>query len=997
MEIESLSLDAVLHDYHFDYSHKSGVELDNFVGLFGFSRIKAKRSTGTVVFSRGTTASQNYGIPTGTQVFAPASGELPAIYFTVTTSGVISIGQTQAEVTVEANLAGTIGNVAAGAITIIGTPLQGITNVTNNLPLTGGRDLESDEGLRARWRVTVFRNLAGTEDMYLGICYRDQDVDRALVVGPVQRFREQLEIAAASATSQNADSKYSFPPGSELIGYQVGLSTQTLGRRGVGNDYCVDEATEILSDAGWIGWDHLQPGMEVLTLNPTTRLAEWNEVQAMNAFHRDGPMLLIKSPTHSSMTTPNHRWILSKSGSRGWHHRGGTGPHIWTTSRELLDYGEEWGVPLSAPPADAPEQAKYLDDFVELVAWYWTEGWRATTPDKGRASVRTRSALWQPISKNPGNVDRIRGVLERQFGPAGGGVWRECIIRRSIVQFDLNRDVTTLLDEVAPGKVPSMRFLRALTRAQLSLFIEVSLLADRDGKTALAQKSHERASAFEAACALAGISTNTSRTKAGMWRVQMVRRARVGLGKLRDRDGFRSPRWAEASSIAARWVPYSGIVWCPVTENGTWLARRDGKIYFTGNSFSTAVPPIFTILNSIKFPNGTVIDAEHDYTPKASRNDPAGNRFDKVDVFISGTVSEKVSEELRMSRATEVTFNDTGGDMDRDNWQRENGVDIPATNNFFMQLFRVPLISIPNTISVGGTTYTKDVDYWMVRDVTNIRNSHRARDGIEWNAANCPVDTTLVSIGDYSFNALVERINEQVNAVRLLGTDTMVHRVRYVYVKFNLAIMLNQDIESPFLDGEISAMLGYWLGQKSFRSDIHVADVIDVVSGVFGVDNVRLMNSTEDRDEVQTIVITGTPTGGTFILTLSGETTGTIAYNATAGTVETALEALPGLVPADVSVTGGPGPGTAWVVTFTGTDWGSRDVPLMTVTSSLTGGTTPAITITETTKGIGYGIQTYAENGKRILSTSTTDIYLESDQLPILLGIQTLVRARNTF
>lgn len=109
--------------------------------------------------------------------------------------------------------------------------------------------------------------------------------------------------------------------------------------------------------------------------------------------------------------------------------------------------------------------------------------------------------------------------------------------------------------------------------------------------------------------------------------------------------------------------------------------------------------------------------------------------------------------------------------------------------------------------------------------------------------------------------------------------------------------------------------------------------------------------------EVQTVTITGTPTGGDLTLTLAGETTGAIAYNAAAGAVETALEALPGIEPGDVSVTGGPGPGTPWVVTFTAAQ---GNVGQMTANGSgLTGGVAPAVAVTTTTPGaapaaIGY-------------------------------------------
>jgi hypothetical protein len=102
--------------------------------------------------------------------------------------------------------------------------------------------------------------------------------------------------------------------------------------------------------------------------------------------------------------------------------------------------------------------------------------------------------------------------------------------------------------------------------------------------------------------------------------------------------------------------------------------------------------------------------------------------------------------------------------------------------------------------------------------------------------------------------------------------------------------------------------------------------------------------------EVQRATITGIPTGGTFTLTYSGQTTAAIAYNATAAAVQSALEALSNIAPGDVTVTGGPGPGTPYDITFGGA-YAGTDVTSMTATGSFTGGTTPAIAITTTTAG----------------------------------------------
>lgn len=109
--------------------------------------------------------------------------------------------------------------------------------------------------------------------------------------------------------------------------------------------------------------------------------------------------------------------------------------------------------------------------------------------------------------------------------------------------------------------------------------------------------------------------------------------------------------------------------------------------------------------------------------------------------------------------------------------------------------------------------------------------------------------------------------------------------------------------------------------------------------------------------EVQTVTITGTPTGGTWTLTYDGQTTAPLDFDATNTEVDSALEALSNLEPGDVTVTGGPGPGTPYTVTFT---IAQGDVAQMTADGSgLTGGVAPAVTVTTATPGtdltdIGY-------------------------------------------
>ena len=107
--------------------------------------------------------------------------------------------------------------------------------------------------------------------------------------------------------------------------------------------------------------------------------------------------------------------------------------------------------------------------------------------------------------------------------------------------------------------------------------------------------------------------------------------------------------------------------------------------------------------------------------------------------------------------------------------------------------------------------------------------------------------------------------------------------------------------------------------------------------------------TTGGTPEVQTVTITGTPTGGTFTLTYSGQTTAAIAYNAAAGAVETALEALSNIGAGNVTCGGGALPGTAVTCTFSSIL--GNPAQMTASSASLTGGTTPTATVTTTTPG----------------------------------------------
>jgi len=102
-------------------------------------------------------------------------------------------------------------------------------------------------------------------------------------------------------------------------------------------------------------------------------------------------------------------------------------------------------------------------------------------------------------------------------------------------------------------------------------------------------------------------------------------------------------------------------------------------------------------------------------------------------------------------------------------------------------------------------------------------------------------------------------------------------------------------------------------------------------------------------NEVQKVTVNGTPTGGTFILTFRGATTGTIAYNASAATVQTALQGLSTIGSSNATVagsTGGP-----YTVTFAAAFASLAVDEIIANGAALMGGTNMSVTVETVTEG----------------------------------------------
>ncbi|QGJ94914.1 baseplate J protein [Gordonia phage RedWattleHog] len=205
-------LDQYVTGTTLDIDTKAGLELEQFVGIFGFGRLQGRKATGMVHVEMSVPAAQDIQFPASSQFFFRSEGDGGTpLFFYSTQPAVLVAGTNSVDIPVECTVAGTIGNVPPGTISSTSAAI-GSTSVTNLTPMTGGVDVETDDDLRQRFKNTFLRNIAGTEDFYRSLCIANYHVSKVAIYGPTTMYRTQVAVPSGSVVLPvHQDVKYVWP------------------------------------------------------------------------------------------------------------------------------------------------------------------------------------------------------------------------------------------------------------------------------------------------------------------------------------------------------------------------------------------------------------------------------------------------------------------------------------------------------------------------------------------------------------------------------------------------------------------------------------------------------------------------------------------------------------------------------------------------------------------------------------------------------------------
>lgn len=256
-------------------------------------------------------------------------------------------------------------------------------------------------------------------------------------------------------------------------------------------------------------------------------------------------------------------------------------------------------------------------------------------------------------------------------------------------------------------------------------------------------------------------------------------------------------------------------------------------------------------LSSSAMPDG-LYDLDFEYVPQASRNDPGNTRFgfggvnNRVDVWTNGTVVQTASVSVVFSDAKKFVSTPTTSSLYNVRFlQASDSVPNPPAANIFIPLPYGPVLTLPDTISVGGVTYVEGTDYFIVHQNDCFGWGPNSVFGIAWSAAKRPANGAVFSLS-YTYNQVPQLVQDAISAWRLLGTDAKAHAGKQVLLRFNFAIVYDRRYDTSSVNTAIDRAISDFLNTLGFDSSVQVSDVLQVVHNVAGVDNVRLTNSTDN-------------------------------------------------------------------------------------------------------------------------------------------------------
>lgn len=357
------------------------------------------------------------------------------------------------------------------------------------------------------------------------------------------------------------------------------MLTARYGKKGNFANYCVDDLTQALTKGGWKRYDEITTDDTILSYDPATKNLVWSAVKDVYInTNYDGPMHRLDAQGIDAFVTPNHKFVSAERGIIPVENVG-CDEHI-----VLMGQGVE----------DPPKV--FSDAEIVFIGWAVTKGrYIKESAKKHRITITYKEG---PKS------EKIQKCLRQANIPH-----KRCSLEEDLVgvEYTCTGDfVSKIYSTLAPNQVLSEELILSLTQQQRILLIETIINADGrfspSGGMLYIQKDPKHIDAFLMLCTIAGLTTSTTSLehKASPSDENLEVSASDGLAvnifskpKLQckvEQIDFHGGRPTSdeigEQNVNAPTEHHNGVIWCPQTEYGTFVCRRNKYIYVTGNTYN---------------------------------------------------------------------------------------------------------------------------------------------------------------------------------------------------------------------------------------------------------------------------------------------------------------------------------------------------------------------------------------------------------------------------
>lgn len=342
---------------------------------------------------------------------------------------------------------------------------------------------------------------------------------------------------------------------------------------------CVDEETEALTTDGWRRYDQLYNGQLILTKNCNTGILEWQPIENINIYpDYQGDLYSFEGKTFSALTNGKHRWLCnhdSKPGSKA----------EFLTTEEL--YNSKIVRPIHRTGEYNGNRKKVLDDdLVYLLGIILTDGHLRYYRDKTkpRYGKPWYALITQSKEKNIPLIQSAIDKLDNRFTYI-----HKVYGKKHVWKF--NKDFADYLDTIIPNKKLDMSLIHSLTKSQIRLLLDGMILGDgcKHG-TRILTSSIEQANLIQVLVVMAGYYSNILiNDNRGIHISNKIKRGKIITKNISylvtiGESKYFHHRSTRGINHIKKLSNQKQLIWCPTVENGTWVCRRKGKTYITGNS-----------------------------------------------------------------------------------------------------------------------------------------------------------------------------------------------------------------------------------------------------------------------------------------------------------------------------------------------------------------------------------------------------------------------------